>query len=1118
MKKDFKKRMITSVYHSVKFCVSSKLGGLLIIFFLLAISPAFSAINQNIRISIEQKNVSLSKVLDEIEAKTGYTFLVRSNDVNIQEKVSVDVKDKSLSEVLDILFHNRRIKYEITGKNVSVFMPSVQSTPFANEEKRKVTGIVLDAKGDPVIGANVVEKGTTNGTITDIDGRFSLEASPNTLLLISYIGYMPKEIAVDKSNNLKVKLAEDSQALEEVVVVGYGTQKKANLTGAVETVKSDKIDGKPVISLSQALAGEASGVTITQRSGQPGADQKDDIKIRGVGTWGNSSPLVLVDGVSMSINDVIPSDVESVSVLKDAASAAIYGSRAANGVILITTKKGKEGKVSLSYTGNVGFQTPTRTPQMVSSWQYAELYNQSMANEGKSSSLFPQDRIDRMRAGGDPDRLEGNTDWYDELLRSAALQHTHNITITGGGKNTTYMSSLGYSKQDGVIPTTAYERYNARVNTSTNITNWLKLDVNIAYINGQESESSAGVLNAFQRVGRSVPYMPVKYSDGTWSFLSAPVNAVRTATDEFGMRYKNNNNISTLISPEINPLPGLVIKGVFAYESSTFKEKKFEKTVEFDAFEPASQPGTVFVPRNQQTDEWKQYNNLTGSATVSYEKQLKKNYFKVMAGGSLESFKYSFTKASRKDFPNNDFSEINAGDPNTASAEGNSTYSALASLFGRINYTYADRYLFEANLRYDGSSKFARGSRWGVFPSFSLGWRISEEAFFENAKRYFSNVKLRGSWGKLGNQQIDDYQYFSTIGAGGNYLFNNGIHTGYKETLLGNSIITWESSKNLNIGLDVSTLNDRLQATFDWYIRTTDDILLSLKVPATLGIDAPMQNAGSVENKGWDLSLNWRDKIGEDFTYTVGFNLSDVKNKITDLKGYKSPTGSLTTRIEGQPIDAIYGWESDGICTTQEQYEAQKELMKTYNVNWSMGDLIIKDRNKDNKIDSQDKTVIGNSIPRFGFGLNLGFEYKKFDFSCFFQGVGKADGYVTEESIRPMGIHSARVDHYTDSFDPKSANPNTEAYYPNMYNTWVYNYANMSHWVQDASYIRLKNLQIGYTFNLPKVGIEKLRLMLSGQNLFTLTRFRTWDPETKVDTRNLYPNVAVYSFGVNVVF
>ena len=463
--------------------LSAKFVTLFFLVLFLAIAPATASPLQEIRITIQRTNVPLGEIFKEIEQKTDYSFLIRRNDVDTNRKVSLNAPNKSVAEILGMLFDNQGIDYKVDGKRISVYKAIDKEG-----QPRKVTGRVVDAAREPVIGASVVIEGTSMGTITDIDGNFSLEVSDdNVMLTISYIGYKTHNVRVQGKNNINVVLQEDSKALDEVVVVGYGTQKKVNLTGSVETVKSDKIAGKPVTSLQEALTGEAAGMTITQTSGQPGRNSTS-VRIRGVGTWGDADPLVLVDGVAMNMEDVMPSDVESISVLKDAASAAIYGSRAANGVILITTKQGKKGKVSINYSGNVGIQRATRVPKMAKSWQYAELYNQSMENEGKSSTLFPQDRIDRMKAGGDPDVLEGSTDWFDEILHPA-VQHSHNVTVQGGSEKTSYIGSLGYTYQNGVI-FSSYKRYNARINTTTDLTSWFKVGMNLAYINDISSEQS----------------------------------------------------------------------------------------------------------------------------------------------------------------------------------------------------------------------------------------------------------------------------------------------------------------------------------------------------------------------------------------------------------------------------------------------------------------------------------------------------------------------------------------------------------------------------------------------------------------------------------------------------
>lgn len=1098
---------IKSLFHIMKITV-------LALFIFAGTAFATESYSQAMKVTVMADNIPMAKVINEIEKQTDYLFVYDVNEVNLKQNVKLNAQNKSVADVLNIMFKGTNIHYAMKGTNI-MLMKGINNE-ISLQQIHKITGIVKDENGEPIIGANVsVKNQKTIGAITDMNGRFTIDVPVNVVLQVTYIGYIPQEINIGNKKNVNIFLKEDNKTLDEVVVVGYGVQKKVNVIGAVETVKADQIADKPVTSIVSTLTGEAAGVTIKQSSGQPGANQ-GSVRIRGIGTWGDASPLVLVDGISMSLDDVIPSEVESVSILKDASSAAIYGSRAANGVILITTKKGKAGKVSFSYSGNMALQRATRVPEMASSWQYAEMYNQMMVNEGQSP-IFSEEKIKRLKNGtGNPDLGEANTDWYKELLRIAP-QHNHQISIQGGGERFTYMIATGYSDQKGVIPSTAFNRYNLRINTTSQLTSWLKLDLNMTYLNSLRKEAArGGATDAYRRAGRALPYLPVKFSDGTWSYNTYPTNPVRRVSGDYGSVKNYNDAVSVLVAPEIKILDGLIVKGNFAYESNTYRDKSFEKTVVYDSFEQAGQAATTEENRNKQIDKWSQYRNITANALISYEKTIGKHSLSAMVGTSLETFKYAFTEASRMDFPNNDFSEINAGDPTTASANGNSTYAALASAFGRIGYNFKEKYLVEFTARYDGSSKFAKGNRWGFFPSASLGWRISEETFFQPLTAYVSNLKFRVSYGLLGNQKISNYQYYSLIGNGGNYMYDDKIQMGYAESKMGNELITWESSKNFNVGIDFGLFDNKLSGTFDWYKKRTSDILLQLKTPDLLGIDAPIENAGIIENQGWDLTLNWQSRIGKDFKYKIGMILSDVKNKVIDLKGYKSPTSDLTARIEGQPLDAIFGYKTLGICENQADYDKYQKQMKTFNPKWGIGDIIIEDLYEDGKIDANDKTVIGNSIPRYTFGINLGFDYKNWDFSCFFQGVGKADGYITYEAIQGLnggGVNSPRKEHYEKTFNP--SNPQPGAYFPRTLKS-TYNFDNMSHWIQNASYVRLKNLQIGYTFNVK--GFNKFRVYLSGENLFTITKFMTWDPETPVGSRTSYPHISIYSVGVNLIF
>ncbi|MEY8609606.1 TonB-dependent receptor [Parabacteroides segnis] len=1087
----------------------------------IGLAQATDSYAQKATVNLEMRNQTVKEVLDEIEEQSDFSFFFNIKHVDLHRRVSVVAKKSDIFKVLETVFAGTDVRYSVVDRKI-ILSTEKQEIQQINQDK-KVTGVIKDQNGEPVIGANVSVKGTTIGTITGIDGDFALEVPANAVIQVSYIGYVSQELRLGGKDHLSIVLKEDLQALDEIVVVGYGVQKKVNLTGSVSSIKSEELERQPIVTMKDALAGLAPGMTVVKSSGQPGSSNPT-ITVRGVGTWQNAGPLVLVDGMSMNIADVLPNDIESISVLKDAASAAIYGSRAANGVILITTKKGKAGKIQVNYNGNVGWQQATRQPKLATGWQYAELYNRAMLADGKAlpdgtTLAFPQDKIDRMKNGtGNIDHNEANTDWYDELLQTA-LQHTHDLSISGGNDRLQYVGTVGYAKQDGIIRS-SYERYNTRLNTTANLANWLTLQSNIAYIN-DVSKESPGIGYAYVYVPRSFPNMPVKYSDGTWSFHSTPKNPVRMVTDDYGYQRYETDKLSLLFSPEIKLFDNsLFFKGVLGYESKTSYVDKFEKKVVYDAFEPAGQGENIFVARNTKTDTWYRNRNLTLSATANYVKSFGDHDVNLLLGASREQFRYNTTVASRKDFPNNDFEVINPGDASTATASGNKTYSALISVFGRINYSYKDRYLFEANIRRDGSSKFARGHRWGTFPSFSAAWRISEESFFSPLKNAVQNLKLRASWGKLGNQSIDNYLSMSTYnvipGSSRFYMFDGTTQTLMSENVMGNNIITWETSTNLNFGLDVNVFDSRLGFTFDWYNRNTDDILLSLEAPSLLGITPPISNAGKVRNRGWELTVNWQDQVSDDFSYNVSFMLSDVKNKILDLHGYKSPTSDLTTRIEGEPIDALFGWKTLGLADTQEKYEQYKDVMLTYNSNFSMGDIIIEDLDEDGKITEADKTIIGNQIPRYTFSLNLGFNYKAFDFSAMFQGVGKADGFLGRDIIEPLGSQTAMEDHYYDSFDP--SNPVTGKYYPRMTLANRLNYANMSHWVQDASYLRLKNLQVGYTFKFgEKIPLERARVYFSGSNLFTLTKYRVFDPENQLNTSS-FPNVRVYSVGASVTF
>ena len=1021
--------------------------------------------NAHAQVTVSKQNGTVKEMLKEIEQSSGYRFFYDEELNGLDGRASLSVDNVSVESAMEALLGNSSISWRVTDNNIIVLTPRIQQRQAGPQpssssapQQGRVSGFVRDSSGEALIGVVVSVEGTSNAAISGLDGAYTLVNVPaGATLRFNQMGYTVQTIEVNNRTTIDVVMEEDTTLIDDVVVVGYGTQRRANLTGSVATVGAEVIENKVTTNLMTALTGEAAGLTIMNRSGQPGgtADRGSDrsMRVRGSGTFGDAEPLVLVDGMPMSMNDVHPNDVASVTVLKDAASAAIYGSRAANGVILITTKSGQAGKLRLSYNGSYGLTTSTRLPDMVNSWQFAEMWNEGMRNEGQNPDRFPDDMIARMKAGGNPDAQEGSTDWFKEVLNKVAPRHMHQVSATGGTDGLTYMASLGYDQQEGLIPNTPWERYSARINTRAKLTSWFDLGFNLSFQSTSRTQPVNGIDNVFMNIGRGMPFMPVKYSNGAWSFLSISTNPVRKVNGDYGLSYFDSSMTSIQLNPRLTLAKGLVVEGQFGYQTSSSLRKNHNKIVDYEAFEfegRQMQAGGPDVARNQVQDNWNMSKNMTANVFATYDLNVADRHdFKFMLGASAEYRKYANSSASRYDLPSNEYKEIDIGSVTTAAAGGNSTYSSLASLFGRLNYAFDDKYLIEANFRYDGSSKFARGQRWGLYPSFSAGWRISEESFFEGLKSTVSNLKLRASWGMLGNQSIGDFQFLSSFDSNGFYVFDGQTFDGYRERRMGNTAITWETSRNFNIGLDFALFRNRLDVTFDWFNRETQNILLALPKPSTVGIGVPTVNAGVIGNKGWEFTLAWRDQLwGGKGGYRVAFNLSDVKNTVLDMAGFKSNTDDLQINREGDPMGALFGFETVGIAMREADYEKYHTMMQKWNPNWGLGDMILKDQDGNGTLDVDDKVVIGDPTPRYTFGLNLGFNYGKFDANLFLQGVGKADGYVVVEMLQPLNNVSGRVDHFEKAFRP--GNPNYDATYPRLLATWGHNYASQANILHDC--------------------------------------------------------------------
>ena len=1001
------------------------------------------------------------------------------------------------------------------------------------QQNLKVSGVVTDEAGEPLIGVSVLVKGTTLGNITDLNGRFSLDVPEGSILEISYIGYKTQSIKAQREP-MNIVLKEDAQKLDEVVVVGFGTQKKVNLTGSVSAVTGDDISKRPVANAAILLQGQIPGLRVNQGLGQPGGEGTS-FRIRGQGTFSSagSDPLILINGVPGSMTNLDPSVIESVSVLKDAASAAIYGARAANGVILVTTKQGAVGdKVHISYHGNVGLHTPTN------SVEYMELANLAWKNSG-TGKQYTQDQINLYRNNvGDPQYP--NFDWQDYMFRTAVVQ-THNLSMAGSTEKTTYNVALNFVDQPGTMRGFKYRKYNATIDLTARITNFIKVGTYANLMYGETEQPRQGQNDAFLSTLSQAPtYMPWLPDDGTgirrwtssaYSFESHNKNMPAIIGDN-AMKRDNNFDINAQLWLEINLAKGLTwyTKGAARLQSNKSKDWRGSTTYTYDYHtgERSSEldKGGLGLSVG---DGRRFYTNLY--SYLKYDLSLVDNAhnFSLMVGYNQESEKYETLNAYRKDFAF-DLPVLNAGGTADWSNSGGEEEWAIQSLFGRFNYDFKERYLFEANMRYDGTSRISDENRWGVFPSFSVAWRATEEEFIKNLNlNWLNNFKLRGSWGQLGNQNIGLYPYQAMISGVDDYPFtktSDGVIIGYQQTAYANRNIKWETTTITDIGFDLQVF-DGLSVTFDWYKKTTDDILRSSQVSSLLGLSAPTVNNGSVENKGIEVALNYANMVKggtfRGFRYNAGVYFDRSRNKLTEFGAEE--IGSYSIKREGLPYDEYYMLECIGVFADQAEINASP---KQFNDNTQPGDLKYKDISgpdgkPDGVIDNYDRRTFSGRFPGFEYGINASATWKGFDLSLIGQGVADKKYYTTDWGVQPFMQGSSPnkdyIKHMWTEENPYGAK------HPKLY--WQdmgggKNTRPNSYYLKDASFFRLKNLTLGYT--LPRVwtekaNISKVRIYFSGDNLLTLTPYKGLDPERNGDGRDaIYPQNRIYSFGLNVEF
>ncbi len=986
---------------------------------------------------------------------------------------------------------------------MAFFFYAFQGTSLlAQSDLISVRGSVVD-NGEPVVGATVMVKGLFTGTATDIDGNFSLNVSPTGTLVVSYIGYETVEIPINGRKFINVELRADVVTLDDIVVVGYGTQRKVNLTGAVSSVSTKELEGKLISNALEGLQGTTPGLIIQQGSSTPGSSPS--INIRGLNTMNNNDPLVMIDGIEGSLANLNPTDIEQISILKDASSTAIYGSRASNGVVLVTTKKGVRGKVELNYEFIAGFQNPTSLPKIADSWVYAELYNEAAVNSGRTTKFTAED-IAGFRNGGT------NVNWVRELYKANTPQSSHNLSMTGGNEQLSYFASLGYLDQNSMFkgPDYGYDRYNARLNVSHKATKNLTINLTSQFARNDIKEHAYWTEWIIEQANRMPPIYPIMKEDGSYNYPSGSNSNGLQRLQDGGYRQNVNDEILGTIQAEWDLYKGLKLIG--SVGGRVWNNNMHERRIAFEGTGDAE---------NKLTEQFYRSKNITTNLMATYNTTIGNHSFGGLVGYGYEGF-------SDKQFSTSRITEDSKFDVFVGSLSGddvsNSGFAndwSIYSGFARATYNYSEKYLLEFNIRNDYSSYFAKGNRSGIFPSVSAGWRISEEDFWNEIETHIPSLKIRGSWGLVGNNRIGAYRYMRTV------TTTNGISFGDKlvETASfasANPDLKWETTRMANIGFDLGLLNNDLNVTFDLFNNRTKDILVELPVPGLFGYSAPIQNASEVETKGWELSLNYRLKTGQ-FTHNISGNISDSFNEVIDNRGTEIIGGwDVQTIIkEGYPLFSYYAYRSDGYFQNSEEVEEGPHLA---GITPKPGDIRYLDKNGDGVIDpDNDRFIVGNDFPRYTFGFSYGLEYKNFYVSMFWQGVGKRNKWMRGESVE--AFHNNNEGPLMNFHIDRWTSMNPDASYPRltMGSESANNAAKSDFWIQDASYLRLKNAQIGYNVPLQlvkNIGIQNMRIFISTQNPLTFTKMRGgWDPEYTADgSGRAYPVSSTYSVGLNIKF
>lgn len=1091
------------------------------------------------KITLNKVNAPLSEIINEIRTQSGYDFLYNNMVLKAANPVTIKVRNASIEKVLAICFDKQSLTYTISDNFIAIKQGRTNKIIPVD-----IRGKVTDENGAPLPGASIKVKGTNNATSTDTNGEFTLRnIEPGAVLVVSFLGFVTQEVSVGNQNSINIILIENTEALTEVVVVGYGTQQKLNLTGAVSTVDAKSIENRPVSNLATALQGTAPGLVVTRTSGQPG-NENINIQLRGATSAnGNVNPLLVVDGVSAPISalqSLNPIDIDNVSILKDASAAAIYGAQAAGGVILVTTKKGVSGKTRIEYSNLFGADKMLNVPQRMTLLEEVNFSNLSAKNAGGAPPYSDAD-IQRIHDGveyyvnpSDSNRYVflNQKDLVSQTLRDVTAMQTHNITVSGGADKLNFLVSLGAYSKDGTfrVGPDTYNRYNGRINLGAKLTRHVSIDSRISYTRKKAEMPSENVPRLLFETLRLRQRWPIFTPEGRLSGeASFSANQAYAELKEGGYDNRNDNNFDGVFTIKVADLvKGLQLRGIYGGTYNRSDRDHFKRTVElWGRFFPMNSinPTNLF----QVTRGLYNTNNLQFLADYSLSLGAKHN-FNLLAGYQFEDSRSSSIFTKSQNLASNDLPTLGLGDDATKTNSQTVNAYAYQSYFGQLEYNYQSRYLFKATVRTDESSRLAPGLRVKTFPSVSAGWNIHKESWFP-ARSFLSSLKLRASWGQLGSALgniIGNYDFMNMLSRNNNLVLGSAEARAmyFYQSVVPSSNLTWETVETSNGGLDFGMFNNKLSVTGEYYVKYNRNMLTPLQLPVTFGVATPRTNNGELKSWGWEVTASFRNRIGKDFNYSLGFNLHDNQNKVMSYAGRKVVTAAKVNILEGYPLGSIWGYQTDGYYQSQ----AEVDAAPFYNARTGVGDVKYVDQNGDNRIniggglleDHGDLVYLGNDQPRYNFGINGGFDWKNFDFSFFLQGVGSRTFYATVNTVNPqvsaaqnpLAIHN---DYWTEE--------NRDAAFPRPFSGGQHNYVFSDKWMLDGKYMRLKNIQLGYSLPndlLKKVHIARARVYFSGQDILTFTKLgifeQIFNPEYTNNVDWDYPFSATASVGLNITF